>query len=372
MKQRTFQRTIGFLAFVALLAPLAQASAGAAKKGIAGDWQVTVDFEGRKMTSILSFSEDKEGKLTGKWISFWGVTELRDLTYEGKQLSFLQVYQMGENETRVNFAGTIEKQKLSGVLSSDRGESKVEGKRIVPMPAAMGGWEMKVKAGDREFTGTLIIKADKEDDPNAPSTNLLSSGAEAQSIGDSRAPDTASASAGRLVRGGAGKLVGEWKSERGEHEITDVSFKGGKLSFTRKSKIDDRQWESTFAGTVKGHTLSGVFKSERGESTAEGTRIGAALVGKWELEITSERGTRTQLLQVNPDLSGFYGSTAVKKVDLKDGQAAFNIALEFGEQKFEIDFKGKLEDNKLTGELTTSRGTQKVTGKKVVPAAKKG
>jgi len=355
MKQRTFQRTIGFLAFVALLAPLAQASAGAAKKGIAGDWQVTVDFEGRKMTSILSFSQDKEGKsaeagkpgaagkLTGKWISFWGVTELRDLKYEGKQLSFLQVYQMGENETRVNFTGTIEKQKLSGVLSSDRGESKVEGKRIIAMPAAMGGWEMKVKAGDREFTGTLIIKADKEDDPNAPGKPA-----------------------------GAGKLIGEWQSERGEHEIADVSFKGGKLTFTRKSKIDDRQWESTFAGTVKGHTLSGVFKSERGESTAEGTRIGAALVGKWELEITSERGTRTQLLQVNPDLSGLYGSTAVKKVDFKDGQAAFNIALEFGEIKFEIDFKGKLDGKNLTGELITSRGTQKVTGKKVVPAAKKG
>jgi len=343
MKQRIFQLTIGFLAFVALLTPVTQGAGSAAKKGIAGDWQVTVDFEGRKMTSILSFSEDKEGKLTGKWISFWGVTELRDLKYEGKQLSFLQVYQMGENETRVNFTGTIEKQKLSGVLSSDRGESKVEGKRIIPMPAAMGGWEMKVKAGDREFAGTLIIKADKEDDPNAP---------------------------GKAV--GAGKLIGEWQSERGEHEITDVSFKGGKLTFNRKSKIDDRQWESTFAGTVKGHTLSGLFKSERGESTAEGARIGAALVGKWELEITSERGTRTQLLQVNPDLSGLYGSTAVKKVDFKDGQAAFNIALEFGEQKFEIDFKGKLEDKKLTGELTTSRGTQKVTGKKVVPAAKKG
>jgi len=343
MKQRAFQLTIGILVFAALLAPLAQGSAGAAKKGIAGDWQVTVDFEGRKMTSILSFSQDKEGKLAGKWISFWGVTELRDLTYEGKQLSFLQVYQMGENETRVNFTGTIEKQKLSGVLSSDRGESKVEGKRIIPMPAAMGSWEMKVKAGDREFTGTLIIKADKADDPNAPGKPA-----------------------------GAGKLVGEWQSERGEHEITDVSFKGGKLTFNRKSKIDDRQWESTFAGTVKGHTLSGVFKSERGESTAEGTRIGAALVGKWELEITSERGTRTQLLQVNPDLSGLYGSTAVKKVDFKDGQAAFNIALEFGEQKFEIDFKGKLDGKNLTGELTTSRGTQKVTGKKVVPAAKKG
>jgi hypothetical protein len=190
---------------------------------------------------------------------------------------------------------------------------------------------MKVKMGEREFTATLVVKADKE-----------------------------------------GKLAADWQSQFGEHQISDVQLKDGKLTFKRTSKIQDRQFESTFEGTVKADTLSGTFKSERGESAAEGKRIGAALIGKWELEITSERGTRKQILQVNPDLSGMYGPMPVKKINLEGDQVTFQIVLEFGDQKFEISFAGKLEDNKLTGETTSSRGTQKVTGKKLIPAPKKG
>jgi hypothetical protein len=44
----------------------------------------------------------------------------------------------------------------------------------------------------------------------------------------------------------------------------------------------------------------------------------------------------------------------------------FLMVMEFGDQSFEMRFNGKLEDSKLTGELTTSRGSQKITGTKVV------
>ena len=40
--------------------------------------------------------------------------------------------------------------------------------------------------------------------------------------------------------------------------------------------------------------------------------------------------------------------------------------LEFGDQTFEMDFAGKIEDSKLTGELSSSRGSQKLTGTKLV------
>jgi len=331
MKQTVFYKMVGFVALMVLVTPLAAMSAEPAEKGITGDWLLKVEFDGQQMTSIMSFSKDKEGKLAGQWISFFGLGELSDIKYEGNNLSFLQVSRFGDQEFRMNFAGTLDGDKISGTLSSDRGESKVEGQRVKPMPAAVGNWEMKVKMGEREFTATLVVKADKE-----------------------------------------GKLTADWQSQFGEHQISDVQFKDGKLTFKRTSKIQDRQFESTFEGMVKADTLSGTFKSERGESAAEGKRIGAALIGKWELEITSERGTRKQILQVNPDLSGMYGSMPVKKINLEGDQVTFQIVLEFGEQKFEISFAAKLEDNKLTGETTSSRGTQKVTGKKVVPAPKKG
>ncbi len=44
---------------------------------------------------------------------------------------------------------------------------------------------------------------------------------------------------------------------------------------------------------------------------------------------------------------------------------AFKTVLEFGEQEYEISFAGQIDGRKLTGELTTSRGTQKVTGQKI-------
>ena len=333
MKRIAFHKTVGFLMLMVLVIPLAQVSAQDSARpsrsrrgGLYGDWQVKISFGERQMDSILSFSRDAEGNRTGQWISFWGLSELKDVKYEEGQLSFVQVRQNREGQSiTTKFTGTIKEGKLSGTLSSDGGEYKLEGKRSPRIPRAVGNWEMKYKVGEREITGTLVIKAGKE-----------------------------------------GELTAQWQSQRGEHEITDLQYERGTLTFKRKSKFGDREWESTFEGTVRRDTLTGAFKSERGEITAEGKLIGAALIGNWNLEITSEQGSRKQRLKVNSDMSGLYGAIPIKKVDLKDDQVSFKMVLEFGERKFEMSFKGKLAESKLTGELTTSRGSQKVTGKKVI------
>ena len=322
MKQLAFHKTVGFLALMVFVALTIPASAGTARKGIQGDWQVTTDFDGRQTESILSFSMDKEGKLTGQSVGF-SVSELNDVKYEDSKLSFVQVSRFGDNEFRRTFTGTIERGKLSGIMSSDRGESKVEGKRLRRMPMAAGTWQVTFKVGEREVSTTLVIKADENN-----------------------------------------KLSADWQSQWGQHEITDVTFKAGKLTFKRTSKFQDRQLESSFEGTVKGHKLTGTIKSERDDIALEGQRDGAALIGKWDLELTSDRGTRKQILQVNPDLSGLYGSSAIKKIDLEGEQVSFKMVRMFREQESEITFKGTLGGKKLTGELASSRGSQTVTGLK--------
>jgi len=289
-----------------------------------GDWQVKADFDGRQMESILSFSGDRQGNQSGQWISNWGLSELKDIKYEEGQLSFSRVSRNRAGQsTKSKFTGTIKGGKLTGTVSSDRGEYKLEGKRSLRIPRAVGNWELNYKIGDREVTSTLVIKVDKESN-----------------------------------------LTAQWQSQWGEHEITDVQYKRGKLTFKRKSKIQDRQWESTFEGTVKRDTLSGAIKSERGDITAEGKRVGAPLIGTWNLEIASERGSRNQRLRVNPDMSGLYGASPIKNVSFDGGRVGFKIVRQFGDQQFEMSFAGKLEDSKLTGELSSSRGSQKVTGRK--------
>jgi hypothetical protein len=308
-----------------LTAQVSAQSSRSRRGGLYGEWQVKMTFGEREINSILSFSRNSEGNRTGQWISFWGMSELKDVKFEENQLSFVQVFRFGENESTSTFKGTIEEGKLSGTISSDRGETKLVGARKPRTSRAVGSWEMKYKIGEREISGTLVIKADKERN-----------------------------------------LTAQWKSQRGENAITDLKYERGNLSFKRTSKYGDRQWESTFEGNIRGDTLTGAFKSERGEIAAEGKLKNASLIGTWILEITSDRGTRKQRLRINPDMSALYGSMPLKKVNFEDGKVSFKLVIEFGDRKFESTFEGKIQDSKLTGESTSSRGTRKVTGKKVV------
>jgi len=329
MKHQTFFKAVLYCSLMVLIMLSAQVRAQSSRsrgRGLYGDWQVKINYDGRQFDSILSFSRDREGNQTGSWISFMGLSELKDIKYEEGQLSFAWSRRNRQGEsTTSNFKGTIKEGKLSGTLSSDRGEFNLEGKRAPRMPRAVGSWAMKLKMGEREFTSTLVVKVDKE-----------------------------------------GKLSAQWQSRRGESKVTDLQYERGKLTFKRTSTYQDRQRESAFEGTVRGDTLSGVMKSQRGEITVEGKLVGGSLIGTWNLDVTSERGSRKQRLRVNPDMSGLYGAIPLKKVNLEGNQVSFKIVLEFGEQKFEMDFEGKLEDSKLTGELTSERGSQKIKGTKVV------
>ena len=126
MKQLTFQKAAGFLVLVAVAIPLSQASTAQPKKRFAGDWNVTIDYEGREMTSILSLADDEKGKLSGKWISLMGIGELKDLKYEDNKLTFAQVYKLGDNEIKIDFAGKIAKGVLSALTESAIPEKNID------------------------------------------------------------------------------------------------------------------------------------------------------------------------------------------------------------------------------------------------------
>lgn len=318
-----------FILVMVMISVDLMAQTSSRRRGLYGDWKVIVDFDGMKFDSILSFSRNREGQRTARWISLMGVDELKDVKIEENAITFTHERQNRDGQTMTSkFKGTIADGKISGAITNDRGEYKVEGARMQRRPRAIGSWETKFKVGEREITNTLVIKADKE-----------------------------------------GNLAADWKSQRVKHNITEVKYERGKLTFKNNSKMDDRQWASTFEGNIRGGTISGVLKSERGEMAIEGKLIGAPLVGTWNLEVNSERGNQKQRLRINPDMSALFGATAIDKVTFQDGTLSFKIVLEFNDQKFEINFSGKIEESKLTGELTSPMGSQKITGTKVIRRA---
>ena len=324
MKRQTFFKAVlccSLMALIMLSAQVVAQSSTSRRGGLYGDWQIKMKFGEREVESILSFSRNQEGQYVGQWISSFGMNELKDVKFENNKLSFTQVMRFRDQETTSKFTGSIEQGELSGLLVSDRGETEIQGKRTPRTPRGVGSWEMKIKAGEREYTGTLTIVADKE-----------------------------------------GNLSGMWKSSRGESKVSDVKYEDRKLTFKRVIQREDSQMEMAFEGTVGYNSLEGVFKSDRGEAAVEGTRVGASLIGTWNLDIESERGARKQRLRVNPDMSALYGSTLIKKINLDGDKVSFKYVLQFGDQEYETSFEGKIAESKLTGELKTSRGTSKVMG----------
>jgi hypothetical protein len=323
MKKSALRKSVWFLALAVLATSSVPASAGSANRAIQGDWRLLIDVDGQRLPSILSLSKNADGTLKGEWLCFWGITGLREIKYESRQLTFVMTIRLDEGDTVTKFAGSVKKGELSGTFSNNQGEYPARGKRTKRIPMAAGTWQATLKMGDREFTSDLIIKPDAQ-----------------------------------------GKLGAEWKSQYGEHEVTNVQFKPGKLTFDRTSKFGDRQWESSFEGTLKAHTLSGKIKSDRGEIALEGKRLGAPVIGQWELDVKSDSWTRKELLRVFPDLSARYGAISIEKVNLNDNDVTFKTSLEVGYETLDISFAGRIKGRKLTGEITSSMGTAQVTGEK--------
>jgi len=313
---------VGLLVVAFALPAGVSAQSRSGRGGLYGDWRIKMQVGENEWESILAFSRNQEG-YTGQWISAFGANELKDVKFEENKLSFTQVMRFGGQERTSKFTGTIEQGELSGLLAGDDRETEIKGKRAPTTPRGVGSWDMKIKMGERERTGILTIKADKE-----------------------------------------GNLQGMWKSERGESNLSDVKYEDRKLTFMRVIERQGNRMEVTFEGTVGYTSLEGAFKSDRGEVPATATRVGALTIGTWNLDIDAERGPYKQRLRVNPDMSALYGSQLIEKINLEGDKVSFKYVVKWGDRQFDVSFAGKIAESKLTGELKTSQGTSKVTGAK--------
>jgi len=311
---------------ILVIGAIAAAPLGAAED-IRGEWELTMDFGGRQAFSTLSIAPGADGALTGTW----GSSALSNVKFDGQKLTFTRTMKFGDQEFTWNYTGTLKEGKLAGLVSSDRGELAVNGTRRRPEPPAVGQWDLSYRFGDRDMAAKLTV---------------------------SQKPD--------------GVLEAKWTSQFGESAIANVKCQGTRLSFTRKIKFNDNEFETTFEGTVAGDKLTGTNKSERGDVAVTGRRVGAALIGKWELTTESDRGPRTSTLIVRGDLSGRYetfgSEIPVKDLKLDGNQVSFKVTMGFGDQTREMEFKGTLNGQALQGQLITQNGAREVTGKKIETA----
>jgi hypothetical protein len=385
MKQAAFLRTVGILMMmVAVTLPVWAADE---KPDIVGEWRLSrvmpADAQnapaqrGGMMSSILTLSRDKDGKLTGQIIGMMGITELNNLKFENGTLSFSQTMRMRQEETVSTFTGTVKEGKLIGKQTSPRGEVEMEGTKIPTPPAIVGNWEITTTRGDQQMVTILSVTTDKDGKIAAAWQPQRGQGQREQ--GQRQQGDRPQ---GQRQEGDRSAQADRPQGQRGFGELSDVQYKDGKLTFSRRMMMgrrtqqqdqqQDQQQErvSTYVLTAKGDVLTGTVTNQQGERPIEGKRAAVSpVVGTWLLTLTSERGDRTQRLVVYPDMTGLYGATPVEAVTVEDKAVGFKISMSFGDRNFETTFKGTLDGDKLTGQLSSTGFndqvmTQDVVGKK--------
>jgi hypothetical protein len=209
-----------------------------AGEGPVGEWEFKSQVNARTSEATMTITKNAEGKLEGTWTTQRGEGTLSDIMFEGGKVKFVQTMKFQGQEFKTTYEGTLEGGKLKGTAKGERGESTFEG-TLSGTPksgaeAICGEWKMTVNTPAREVVERMTITKDAN-----------------------------------------GVLAGKWVGQRGENAISDVKFEGGKLTFTRSSKMGDREITSTFSGTVEGDQIKGVFSSERGDRDANATRVGA-------------------------------------------------------------------------------------------------
>jgi hypothetical protein len=137
MSQMQIHKTWARTAAVICLLLLAQTSLVAAQD-ITGEWEMTMDFGGRQSFATLSISKQADGTLAGKW----GSNDLSNVKFQDGKLTFVRTIRFGDQEFTMNYNGTLKDGKLTGLLSSDRGEFAANGARKKPICPALGQWDI--------------------------------------------------------------------------------------------------------------------------------------------------------------------------------------------------------------------------------------
>ncbi|MCH9021306.1 MAG: hypothetical protein IID32_00895 [Planctomycetes bacterium] len=336
LKNRTAKCTLTIcILFISAQLALANHHLANERKGITGTWQVELNYSNdRQGTAWLAVQENKDNSLAAKWIDSSGITDLENITFKDNHLAFMRTFKWTnrdgeERNFEINYTFTLKDNKLDGTVTTSRGETAASGSRYKHAPSPVGTWDVEMKFRERTFNSKLTITENPE-----------------------------------------GKLSGKWMSRRGESAISDINFKGNKLTFTRTSTYQDRTRESTFAGTIHGQKLTGQFTSERGSRDANGKREHAGLVGHWLLKTTNDQGrARTRLLSVHEDLSATYHSWSRQyntDLHIEDENISFKLTMRRrNNEEYPLEFKGKLEGKQLIGELIISDNSSKATGQKI-------
>ena len=170
---------------------------------------------------------NRNGKLSGKWISQLPEEEIIELKFENSRLSFIRRSKMDGGDVELRFEGVIIGNRLTGHFASGINRLDVTGTRII-IPLA-GKWEIITTTERSKNISTLTVRDDMT----------------------------------------ATYKLGDYN----DVPVRNLEFKNGLLNFKVDLNFGEIVYRMDFAGQITGTTIEGEFTTPRGIMKAIGKKI---------------------------------------------------------------------------------------------------
>jgi hypothetical protein len=99
---------------------------------VVGTWNITIEdngfYEG-DLDIMLEIKETKDGGLTGTWDGEHGDDDLEDVEWDGEELSFVRVIELGGSDLEVEHTAEITGNTLEGEMELPLREIEFTGRR---------------------------------------------------------------------------------------------------------------------------------------------------------------------------------------------------------------------------------------------------
>jgi hypothetical protein len=182
-----------------------------------------------------------------------------------------------------------------------------------------------------------------------------------------------------ITKNAEGKLAGMWSTQRGESQLSDITFEGGKVKFVQTNNFGGQEMKTNYEGALEGGKLKGTGKGQFGEFTFDGTLQGEAktgadaIVGEWQVNVNVPARENVEKLTITKNADGTLagkwagqrGESKISNMKFEGGKLTFIRTSDFGGRIMESEFEGTVEGDSIKGAFKSDRGNRDANATRV-------